>query len=371
MHLPGQSCPWGANVQMPDRNGHNYAERTRFDRETGVELARQIKRLGLQIWPRREAVASTRPSEESLIAALRAGFAALPAVDADASEAEQLWVQFQKEVRHEVLTRDARKFLSWDVITRTMFLAFSVYAARELWHLRRQPGWRWRWKPALRESPVGGPARFPFYPSTSANLVHDAYTLCRFEESTGWSVLEFDEVLEFGGGYGSLCRLFYNLGFSGSYSIYDLAPFSYLQSYYLNSLGIPASCSAHRTGPDGHVRLLSGDFDISQESYARPGKKRLFVAAWSLSETPLAVRERFLPCIANFDGYLIAYQSAFAEVDNHEFFRAWRKDASREILWTETVIPHMPGRHFYLFGVKGAATRWEYVQVAEGAPSRW
>jgi hypothetical protein len=336
-----------------------------------VELARQIKQLGVQIWSRRGSLPSPRAGEESRIAALRAGFAALPPIAAGASEAEQRWAQFQKDLRDDVLTRDPREFLSWNVITRTMFLAFSAYAARELWYLRRQPDWQWRWKPALRESPVGSPAPFPFYPKTSANLVHDTYTLCRFEECTGRSILEFDEVLEFGGGYGSLCRLFFHLGFDGAYSIFDLAPFSLLQSYYLNSLGIPAFGDVQGIRTGGCVRLLNGDLGLCQKGPGSARRKRLFVAAWSLSETPLAVREKFLPNVTDFDGFLIAYQGSFGEVDNYKFFRAWQQQTARAILWKEAAIPHIPGRHTYLFGVKRAAAGRNSTEVAREAPGRW
>src|SRR5207244_11597755 len=45
-------------------------------------------------------------------------------------------------------------------------------------------------------------------------------------------------VLEFGGGYGSMCRLFHNLGFRGRYLIFDLPAFSALQRFFLRSIGM-------------------------------------------------------------------------------------------------------------------------------------
>ena len=70
-------------------------------------------------------------------------------------------------------------------------------------------------------------------------MIHHAYHLAQFEEKTRTQVHEIDFVLEFGGGYGSMCRLFYNLGFRGRYVIFDLPSFSALQIYYLKTLDLP------------------------------------------------------------------------------------------------------------------------------------
>jgi hypothetical protein len=331
--------------------------------------------LGLQIWTRPHygfpSPATAR--EEALIHALRAdlGGMARPAPEAS-SESERLWSQFQERLRNAALTRDPRGFLTWDVITRTMFLAFSSYAAKEFFHLRRRPDWLSRWKPAIRESPAGRPAPFPLYPRTSANLVHDAYALCRFEESTGAAIEEFDEVLEFGGGYGSLCRLFFNLGFQGTYTIYDLPPFSSLQSYFLKSVGIPVRrgdlLAGTRNGVRPNVvRLLSSEQELAQLSRSAPKGKSLFVAAWSLSETPLEVRQQFLPYVEHCDAYLLAYQSRFGEMDNCEFFGEWKEKTVSTISWRQVALPHIPGRHTFLFGTRGPSLADASREISEAA----
>jgi hypothetical protein len=48
----------------------------------------------------------------------------------------------------------------------------------------------------------------------------------------GLDVRGFDFVIEFGGGYGSLCRLFFNQQFKGQYVLFDLPPFSALQHFF-------------------------------------------------------------------------------------------------------------------------------------------
>ena len=63
--------------------------------------------------------------------------------------------------------------------------------------------------------------------------------LALFEETTGSKIDTLELIFEFGGGYGSMCRLAHNLGFNQAYIIFDLQPFSALQNYYLSSLDLP------------------------------------------------------------------------------------------------------------------------------------
>ena len=75
----------------------------------------------------------------------------------------------------------------------------------------------------------------------------------------------------------------------------------------------------------------------------------LFVATWSLSETPVALRERLLARTAGFGYFLFAYGREFGEVDNVRFFEEWSR-SHREIHWSREAIAHMGGQSFYLFG---------------------
>jgi hypothetical protein len=320
-----------------------------------MDIVRRTAQLGLHIWSNPFYGFQRPPTqrEQKLIDELRSAFANIPHAVADSkSEAANCWAQFQESLRSLVLSRDPRGFLSWDVVSRSMFLAFSTYAVKELSYLKRRKDWDLRWKSVLRESPVGQPAPFLLYPRTSANLIHDAYNLCAFEEATGRVPERFHYILEFGGGYGSMCRLLFNLGFDGRYVIYDLPPFSSLQSYYLNSLGIPVLSGKSLARDEKGVALVSTEEDLLRS--AEPFKKQesLFIAAWSISETSIDVRRRFLSYAAECDAFLIAYQRQFGEVDNCGFFDKWQEETSATIEWRKIPIRHIPGDHHYLFGTR-------------------
>jgi hypothetical protein len=244
--------------------------------------------------------------------------------------------------------QDPRAFLHWPVIRDTMFVSSGRTAWTELNVLRRHEDWHDRWSKAIVESPLGCPPPFLVYPKSSGNLIHHAYHLMQFEGHTGVMVREFDMVFEFGGGYGSMCRLFHNLGFHGRYVIFDLPAFSALQVYYLQGLGI----GARRDAPSApQVCCLC---DLTQLRRVIAGARRaqaskaLFVATWSLSETPLDIREAVVPLLSGYDAFLIGYQAEFEKVDNPGYFRQFQRSFP-QVEWQNWEIDHMRA-NYYLMG---------------------
>ena len=150
-----------------------------------------------------------------------------------------------------------------------------------------------------------------------------------------------------GGGYGSLCRLIYGLGFRGRYLIFDLPEFSALQRFFLTSIGILVGND--RESESIGVRLISNPQSLSRHIEGKRSPS-LFIATWSLSETPIAFRERFLSAIGQFDAYLIAYQPSFGTVNNIISFSKWIATKA-EIEWRDWAIPHIRGSR-YLVGLR-------------------
>ena len=102
-----------------------------------------------------------------------------------------------------------------------------------------RPDWKQVWEEILEEDSAGDPKPYKGYRRSSGNRIHQAYHLARFQEETGLPVSRFPLIVEFGGGYGSLCRLVHKLGFKGQYIIFDLPEFVALQKFYLGSLAMP------------------------------------------------------------------------------------------------------------------------------------
>ncbi len=156
-----------------------------------------------------------------------------------------------------------------------------------------------------------------------------------------------DLILEFGGGYGSMCRLAHNLGFRGDYIIYDFPEFCALQTFFLKSIGLPVCKSGSSKG----IRCLS-DIDVLQQLLGEHGPgftNSLFLATWSISETSLELRDSIFNLVKQFGLYLIACQNSFGEVDNKDYFGKWRREYSLNMNWFDQPMSHHKGNN-YLFG---------------------
>ncbi len=284
--------------------------------------------------------------DERLVADLRADIAALghPTVIAAG-----IWNEKRARLRELLLEHDPADFLRWDAVRTTMVKRGRAPVALELRHLRGRPDWLGRWRPALRESTVGRPRPFHLHPRSSGNLIHQAYHLCRFEEATGVSLQVLPFIVEFGGGYGSLCRLLHQLGFAGTYVIFDLPEVSALQRFFLRSLGIATSKDG-RDAPRGAV-TISDLAELRAVVGARPPGPAGFIAQWSLGETPVELRRPVLAEVGGFDAFLLGYTERFETIDNVAFFEEWRATL-RGSRWWDLPLPHLHKAERYLFGVR-------------------
>ena len=295
----------------------------------------------------------SRPSSEEkvLLHELHNEFWRLPVFNtANTQPSEAAWLTNMNRLRAAVLSQDPREFLRWDVISKTMVVSpFAGYVCTELRYLRSLTDWSTRWRSAINESEVGHPIPCIFNRASSSNLIHHAYHLAQFEANTKVKIHDLKYVLEIGGGYGSMCRLFHNLGFQGKYIIYDLPSFSALQRYFLGAHRLPVqSNSKFLSSSSGivcvseleHLKLLIAD--------KFPLQNTIFLATWSISETPLRIRESLLPLASQFHSFLLAFQDRFEEVDNLNFFDYWQRTISN-VIWQTCRINHMPGDS-YLIG---------------------
>lgn len=265
--------------------------------------------------------------------------------DVDNSKIHPDWDNNVTELVENINYSDPRRFLQWDVIRKTMFIANAPYIVTELTFLIED---NWNiWKSATEEVRIGDPDPCVFHPKSSGTLIHHAYHLAQLENHLELNITDIDYVLEFGGGYGSMCRLFHNLGFKGQYIIFDLPVFSALQEFYLKSIGINAK---YGTNEDTYGVSCIFKTEALREALTnkKSKKKSIFIATWSISETPVYLRNVFLSMIGNFDVFLIAYQRQFGETDNSTYFSAW-KDSLKNYQWYNHEIKHLPD-NYYLFG---------------------
>lgn len=296
-------------------------------------------------------LAPTTNTEKELIRELKTTFRNFPNLETtNCSFSEKEWINNVYRLRELVLNEDPREFLRWDVILRTMSVTHASYLIPELKYLKSCFDWKSRWSKAIEESPSGHPMPHWQYPRSSGNLIHHAYHVARFEEKTTTRVDSMNFILEFGGGYGSMCRLFYKLGFQGKYVIFDLPEFSALQEFFLNSIGT----TVHPI--DSFKIVKNGAFCISDFEQLKAilsnhveVSNSMFIATWSISEAPIYLRNAFLHLTSSFKAFLIGYQDRFGEVSNIDFFKDWAV-ARGDIEWWDWRIEHIPNHNRYLAG---------------------
>ena len=261
------------------------------------------------------------------------------------------WVQRCQQIKEDARIGNRFDFLRWPSLAD--FSVPDSWIPSECYdELRRSPEWNRRWFRLTRESKVGTPKDFSRDFGTSPILVQHAYHLLRYERATNKSLLNCDVIFEIGGGYGSFCRLLRNAGFSGLHVIYDLPHISSIQRLYLTLSGfteIPREEISQQE--ERGFCLIADDYLDSTFNFFESNNIRVgFVATWSLSETPMSVRERIFPQLYQVcEQYLVAFQPAWQTINNVGYFSAL--PISRpELNWFKEEMPGTtPPPSFYLF----------------------
>lgn len=314
-------------------------------------------------WRRRQQQRLDRPlapptaAELAEIERLRAEFAALPPQGGAGPASESEWRLNLDELRRDVLERDPRAFTRFPVVLKTMFVDDAAYLPAELAYLRRHPDYKTHWETPLRECGTGHPLPYAAHPGTSGNLLHHCYHLARFGDATGIDPARRGFVVEFGGGYGSLCRVFHRRGFTGRYVIFDFPHFGALQRYFLRSAGIPVFEDVASFRAADHGVFCVSTLEALDAVLPADRGDALFVATWSLSETPESLRTAIAARLGTIGAYLIAFQDRFNEMDNQAWLAGpWMRATGADVRWQILPIGHIRGNS-YLFGVRGGSPR--------------
>lgn len=257
---------------------------------------------------------------------LQARFAALPPLPP--TQQLDTWGKHRRSLRNHIASSTTMDdFLRWSTVVATMFRG-DCPETRQEWEVLAADD-RTRWTCATVDPGVGGAERLPYASHTNGNLVHQAYHLYQWEKATGKWVDSLESIVEFGGGYGAMALVCRQAGFKGWYIIFDLPEFVLLQQYYLGACGID-------------------DVGWGGSDEAQHINPNLYIACYSLSETPLPDRKRFAP--RHSLAYLIAAADSWDGVDNNEWAQAFMRERPG-VKWTNVYNTISPG-HWYLIGAK-------------------
>ena len=262
------------------------------------------------------------------------------------------WAGLAADITHAIKEGGADGFLRLPPVAKTVHPRIRARSRDYLRYLLASARFSAEIQQALTESPVGRPLVNPYYPLSSPLLVQHGYHLVRLLEATDLDIAALRLVVDFGAGYGSFFRLLRNLGYRERYLIWDLPVMCALQRFYLRNV-FPTGPGSE---PPANLEWLASGDPATPAVVSRHSAEHqpsLFIATWSLSETPLAVREQIAPVLAGFSHILCAYQRSFGEHDNVQYFQSLEKSLPG-FEWQHAECPIYRG-NFYLIGRRVSA----------------
>jgi hypothetical protein len=278
-----------------------------------------------------------QPEERAAVDLLRKNLETLKGTMVSAAD---FWSTKRTQLIDKILTSDPREFTRWEV----MYPMFYEADPLELEWLRSLPEWK-DIEPALKEDNIGMPRPYNGFTASSGNLIHHAYSLFKFLKANNLVIANLKSIFEFGGGYGSFCRLCYKLGFKGEYLIFDLPEYTIFQQYYLSSLKLNLKVVLNKVvRAENTVSLISDLEQIPSQNYDT------FFALWSISETPFELRDNFFKRVS-FSNVFIAYQNDFYGTNNKDYFSVL-ENRMPEMAWKTLPISHIKGNNYLIGKIK-------------------
>ncbi len=214
--------------------------------------------------------------------------------------------------------RKIENFLREGFIQKMFFVHNRIFIYYELKNLQNNPRWNF-YEKLLIEDHIGNPVRYFLYPRSSGNRINHVFHLSVLIDEFGLDIKKIKSVFEFGGGYGCMARIFSKINLNIKYFCFDTSWVNLLQFYYLKHNNLNVGFSKRNNF------FLSSDLKKTRNF---SNNNTLFIANWSISETPIRFRKKFEKIIKNSDYILISFQENFENIDNLKYFKELQKKIS-------------------------------------------
>ena len=231
-------------------------------------------------------------------------------------------IKFNSEIYRLLKTKKIKNFLRESFIQKMFFVHNRLFILNELRYLYRDIKWNF-YKKLLVEDNVGNPVRYFLYPKSSGNKINHVFHLCTLINQFNIDIKKIKNVFEFGGGYGCMARIFSKINKDIKYTCFDTFHVNLIQFYYLkyNDLNVGFS-------KKNNFFLTSELKEI--QNYHLNNSNYIFIANWSISETPINFRKKFEVIIKNSKYILISFQENFENLNNLNYFTNLKKKISRD-----------------------------------------
>ena len=228
---------------------------------------------------------------------------------------------FSNKVLDLIISKKIRNFLRIDFIQQMFFVHNRLYIYKQLKFLKNDKKNWIKWRKLLTEDRIGNPIKYFLYPISSGNRIREVFHLKNFFDFTGFHYNRYDLILEIGGGYGNMARLFNKINKNTKFIIYDTKEVNLLQYYYLKMNHVKVSFDYSKRANVYLVNSIKNLRFILAKNKKNYLKKKLLIANWSLSETPISLRKKLKFTYSYFDHHLISFQNIFENIDNYHYFK--------------------------------------------------
>ena len=229
---------------------------------------------------------------------------------------------FNKEIYLLLQKGNIKNFLREGFIQKMFFLHNRFFVYYELRTLKNNKKWP-LYKKLIQEDSIGNPVRYFLYQNSSGNRINHVYHLSVLSNELNIKLSQIGKIFEFGGGYGCMARIFSKINQKIKYTCFDTHYVNLLQYYYLKHNNLDVGFSEKN-----NYTLISNLRKI-KNNY-KTNLKNLFIANWSLSETPINFRKNFLSIIKQSDFILISFQEKFEDINNLKYFNQLKSKISNK-----------------------------------------
>ena len=254
---------------------------------------------------------------------------------------------FNRKLYSLLQRNDIKNFLRENFIQKMFFLHNRFFVYSELNNLRKNKEWP-TYKKLIEEEPTGNPIRYFLYPNSSGNRINHVYHLSVLSKELNITLTKIKTVFEFGAGYGCMAQIFSKINHKINYTCFDTHYVNLLQYYYLKHSNLDVGFSNKN-----NFNLVSNQKKI--KNYKKKSSKSLFIANWSLSETPINFRKKFEPIIVKNHFIFISFQESFEDIDNLKYFQKLKSKISNrynvKILKNKFYTGNIINKHNHYFFV--------------------
>ncbi len=262
------------------------------------------------------------------------------------------WRKNTSEIENYYLHNFSFSFLNYPVIKNTMFV-YSFRGWKEIQKRLISDHYDLRSaRNILREYNVGKPMLNDIEYFTSGNNIHHLYHLTKFCLETKTKLGDINNVVEVGGGYGNLAKIYKQINYDCTYTIIDIPIFSYIQALYLKAIfGSSAINMVHGQNiqiKKGLINIIPLDKKILEKIGKLLTNEHvdLFVSTWALSES----NEFMQRYVKNVDYFKAKYLLLAYQKSNDTFLFAENlSDVSKTYTKTYNAETEYLKNNYYLF----------------------